>query len=116
MNSHFLRKSVMFSAPMLGLLLAIGGLVQGQSSARKVIKKVEPQYPELLRQRGIGGTVRLKATVRADGTVRDVQIEGGNPILAESSVRAVKQWRYAPGASETTAEVVIHFSDDQQTQ
>lgn len=71
-------------------------------------------YPELLRERGIGGTVRLKVTVRADGTVREVQLEGGNPILAESAIRAVKLWRYEQGESEATAEVVIHFGDSKQ--
>lgn len=104
--------ATLFSATFV--LLCLPG--QAQSAARKVIKKVEPQYPAILRERGIGGTVRLKATVRADGTVRDVKIEGGNPILADAAARAVKDWRYAPGESETTAEVVIHFDEGQQPQ
>lgn len=116
MKLRFARHFFKFSVLLLGPLWLISGPAQAQNSQRKVIKKVEPQYPEILRERGIGGTVRLKATVRADGTVRDVQVEGGNPILAESAVRAVKSWRYAPGESETTAEVVIHFGDEQQPQ
>ncbi|MDE3110822.1 MAG: energy transducer TonB [Acidobacteriota bacterium] len=107
---QFFKLAVLF----LGLLCAISCPAQAQNSQRKVIKRVEPQYPAILRDRGIGGTVRLKATVRADGTVRDVQVEGGNPILTESALRAVKMWRYSPGDSETTAEVVIHFGDASQ--
>jgi TonB family protein len=113
------RSARQFFIPLVCLvaLLWISCLpTQAQSSARKLIKRVEPQYPAVLRDRGIGGTVRLKVTVRADGTVRDVQIQGGNPILAESAVRAVKFWRYAPAESEATADVVIHFANGQQPQ
>ena len=51
---------------------------------------------------GIGGTVRLNAKVLANGTVADVQIMGGNPILADSAAKAVKTWKYAAAASSST--------------
>jgi TonB family protein len=96
------------------LLCSICFPTQAQSFTRKLVTRVEPAYPALLRERGITGTVRLKITVRADGAVRDVQVVGGNPILAESAVRAVKDWRYSPGDTEAVTEVAIHFGDPNQ--
>jgi len=97
--------------PCLLAILALGSFPAGaQTVARKLLNKIEPDYPALLRERNIGGTVKLKATVRADGTVRDVQIEGGNPTLAESAIRAVKLWRYSPGDRETVEDVAITFT------
>ncbi|HJZ66093.1 MAG TPA: energy transducer TonB [Candidatus Acidoferrum sp.] len=80
---------------------------------RKVLKKVEPEYPSVLRDKGIGGTVRLRVTVKPDGTVKDVQILGGNAVLAESASRAVHQWRFAPADHEGPTEVTIHFGTRQ---
>ena len=111
MNLRSVRQFCIASAGVLALLSIACFPTHAQSSARKLIKRVEPVYPTLLRDRGIGGTVRLKVIVRADGTIRDVQVQGGNPILVESAVRAVKLWRYEPGESEATAEVVVHFGD-----
>jgi protein TonB len=110
---HITRRIFTFSILSVALFASTCLPAQVQTSTRRIIKKVEPVYPALLRERGIGGTVRLKVIVRADGTVRDVQVQGGNPILAESAVRAVKEWRYSAGESESTAEVVIHFGNDQ---
>jgi TonB family protein len=60
-----------------------------------------PDYPARLKGRGIGGVVRLKALVLANGTVANVQILGGNPILAACAVNAVMKWKYAPAASSS---------------
>ena len=85
------------------------GIVFSQDNDRKVLKKVDPEYPAVLRDKGIGGTVRLRVTVRADGAVKDVQVVGGNAVLADSATRAVKQWRYVASEKESTVEVSIHF-------
>ncbi|MBS1841160.1 MAG: energy transducer TonB [Acidobacteria bacterium] len=89
--------------------IGTGIVIAQQENDRKVIKKVEPEYPTVLRDKGIGGTVRLRVTVKVDGTVKDVQTIGGNAVLVESATRAVKQWRYAPGEHETVIDVSIHF-------
>jgi TonB family protein len=54
-------------------------------------------------------TVRLKVTIAPNGTVQDVELLGGNPILGEAAMLAVKQWVYAPGRSRTVAEVSVPF-------
>jgi periplasmic protein TonB len=94
-----------------GLLLAILCAAPGhaQEKERKVIKQVEAQYPSILKRRGIGGTVRLRVTVKADGSVKDVEVSGGNAILADSAVEAVKQWKFSPASAETIVNVAVIF-------
>ncbi len=78
-------------------------------SPRRLITRVEPDYPETLKRLGIGGTVRLRVTISAKGNVENVELLGGNPILGESAVAAAKQWVYASGHSRTLTEVSILF-------
>jgi len=87
--------------------LVVGGTANG--AARKLITQVAPLYPETLKLLKIGGTVRLRITIAAKGNVETVQLLGGNPILGESAIAAVKQWVYATANSRTTAEVSVPF-------
>ena len=73
-----------------------------------MVKKVEAQYPSILKRRGIGGTVKLKVIVRGDGTVKDIEVLGGNPALADAAEKAVRQWKFAPGGESTIA-VAVNF-------
>ena len=61
-----------------------------------LIHDVAPQYPPEAGRARIEGTVVLMAVIGKDGTVKDVQIENGLPILAQAAIDAVKQWRYRP--------------------
>jgi TonB family protein len=69
---------------------------ESDAASNRLIHKVEPQYPELARQRKIQGPVVLDVQVLGDGSVGNVQIVSGDPLLADSAIRAVKQWRYEP--------------------
>jgi TonB family protein len=91
-----------------GLLLwpAIG---QAQDATRKVLKKAPVAYPSILKSKGIGGVVRLKVFVKPDGTVRDTEVLGGNPILAESAQKSVMQWKFSSASSETALEISVTF-------
>jgi TonB family protein len=93
------------------LLLIFSCLSPGyaQDPGRKVLKKVAPQYPFILKSKGIGGTVRLKVFIKPDGSVKDTTVLGGNPILAESAQKAVAQWKFSSGGAETTMEVAVVF-------
>jgi len=91
------------------VLLSYPASVHSQEATRKVLKRVEAQYPSILKKRGIGGTVRLRVTVKADGTVRDAEVLGGSAILADSAQKAVKQWIFAPSAVESSVEVAVVF-------
>ena len=96
------------SACVIGLMAAVSG-ANAQVVERKLIKKVPPEYPAVLKEHRIHGIVRLSVIVKADGSVKDIVVIGGNPALVEASVKAVKQWKYAPMDRETTVEVTIQF-------
>ncbi len=78
-------------------------------AARKLISRVEPEYPVILLGNHIGGTVRVKVTIASNGSVEDVVLVGGNPILGEAAIAAVKKWVYAVGRSRTQTDVSIPF-------
>ena len=61
-----------------------------------LIHDVAPQYPPQAGRARIEGTVVLMAVIGTDGTVKDVRIESGLPILTQAAIDAVKQWRYKP--------------------
>jgi len=61
-----------------------------------LVHDVAPQYPPEAGRARIEGTVVLMAVIGKDGTVEDVRIESGLPILAQAAIDAVKQWRYKP--------------------
>ena len=77
--------------------------------ARELLSRVEPVYPGILQSNHIGGTVRLKVTIASNGSVEDVELLGGSPILGEAAMDAVKKWVYAAGRSRTVTEVSIQF-------
>ena len=81
----------------------------GNTAERRLLSSVEPIYPETLQRLGIGGIVRLALTVAPKGNVENVSLLGGNPILAESAILAVKRWIYAVGRSRSTIEVSVPF-------
>jgi TonB family protein len=93
----------------LGVFLSMPATARAQENGRKILKKVAAQYPSILKSKGIGGVVRLRVFIKPDGAVRDTELIGGNPILAESAQKAVIQWKFAPASSETTMEISVVF-------
>lgn len=80
-----------------------------------LIKKVQPNYPQLAKQARIQGQVVLTAEISKDGTIQNLQLVSGHPMLAPAAIEAVKQWRYKPYllngepvAVET--QVIVNFS------
>jgi TonB family protein len=86
---------------------------QNKKPSREVIRAVKPDYPAIVKNARIGGTVRLNAVVLPNGSVARVEILGGNPILAESAARAVMKWKYALGSTQTSEEVVVNFNSNE---
>jgi TonB family protein len=62
----------------------------------KLIKKVEPVYPDEARKAGIEGTVTVEATTDDRGRVQNVKVLRSIPELDQAAVDAVKQWVYEP--------------------
>ena len=76
---------------------------------RKVVRRVAPQYPEVAKKIGLGGTVKVIAIVASDGNVKKVEAVGGSPILVQAAESAVAQWKYVAGA-ESRENVELHFT------
>jgi periplasmic protein TonB len=65
-------------------------------SSGLLIRKVSPNYPPLARQARIQGTVVLQAQISKDGSIQNLQLVSGHPMLAPAAIEAVKQWKYKP--------------------
>lgn len=76
---------------------------------RKLIKKVDPVYPDLARKMNMTGTAKVEVTIATDGSVKDVKTLGGNPVLVQAVEEAVKQWKYASGPEETKKALEFKF-------
>jgi periplasmic protein TonB len=70
----------------------VGGNVQ----AARIVNRVQPVYPPLARQTRISGTVRLHAIISKDGTIQQLEVLSGHPLLQQAALDAVRQWRYQP--------------------
>jgi len=79
------------------------------SSERKVIARVEPEYPDALKRLYIGGVVRVEVLVAPNGMVKSTKLLGGSPILGQSTMKALKQWRYAPAVADEVLTVKFEF-------
>jgi periplasmic protein TonB len=65
-------------------------------SAGLLVRKVNPNYPPLARQARIQGQVLLQAEISKDGSIQNLRLISGHPMLAPAAIEAVKQWRYKP--------------------
>ncbi len=61
-----------------------------------LIRQTQPVYPTIAKAAGVSGTVVLHATIAKNGTIRDVQIVSGSPMLQQAALDAVRTWRYKP--------------------
>ncbi|HZU29186.1 MAG TPA: energy transducer TonB [Bryobacteraceae bacterium] len=91
--------------------IRVGGNVQ----AANLIRKVMPVYPPLAKQARIQGTVRFTAIIGKDGTIQNLQLVSGHPLLVEAARQAVSQWVYKPTMLngepvEVVTQIDVNFS------
>lgn len=72
--------------------IRVGGNVQ----QAKAIYQPKPIYPALAKQARVQGVVRLQAIIAKDGTIQELQVISGPPLLQQAALDAVRQWRYQP--------------------
>ena len=70
--------------------------VGGNVALAKVIKRVVPTYPPIARQARIQDHVILHAIISREGTIQDLRVVSGHPLLREAALAAVRQWVYSP--------------------
>jgi protein TonB len=61
-----------------------------------LLRKIQPAYPPLARQARIQGSVLLQAEISKDGSIQNLRLISGHPMLAPAAIEAVKQWKYKP--------------------
>lgn len=103
------------SAALVGIALsAIPGAVpfasaQQSHALRRVIERAVPTYPDLARRLSLHGIVRIEVSVFSNGNVKSTKVLGGNPVLAQSAIDAVRKWKFEPGPDESTEVVELRF-------
>jgi protein TonB len=70
----------------------VGGNVQES----KLLRRVEPVYPELARQARVSGPVMIEVTVDESGNVSRANVIRGHPLLNDAALDAIRQWKYSP--------------------
>lgn len=72
--------------------IRVGGNVQ----QARLVSQPKPVYPPLAKQARIAGVVKLNAVIAKDGSIMNLSVISGHPLLVQSALDAVKQWRYQP--------------------
>ena len=80
-----------------------------------LIRRVNPAYPPLARQARIQGQVLLRAQISKEGAIENLQLISGHPMLVQSALDAVKQWKYKPyllngEPVEVDTEIQVNFT------
>jgi protein TonB len=70
--------------------------VSGGVTAGLLTKRIQPTYPPLARTARIQGKVLLQAQISKSGDIQNLQVISGHPMLIQSALDAVKQWKYRP--------------------
>jgi protein TonB len=98
------------SKPKPQVRTRVGGDVQ----AAKLIFAPKPEYPAMAKMMRVQGKVRLEAVISADGRIQKLQVLSGHPLLIQSALAAVAQWRYQPtllngDPVEVQTEIEVNF-------
>lgn len=91
------------------VLLQHSSAAQDAASGRRVLVKTPAIYPTLAHSMNIHGVVKVEAQVAPNGTVKNVEVKGGHPLLTQSAVTAVGHWRFEPASHETRELIEIRF-------
>src|SRR5215475_1126620 len=105
------------TSPQKPMRIRIGG----ETAAAQLTNRVQPAYPELARQVRLSGTVRLHAVISKDGSVQQLEVVSGHPLLVQSALDAVRKWKYKPTLLngepvevDTTIDVIYSLNADKE--
>jgi periplasmic protein TonB len=107
---------IISNAPMAVPKVAVQRIRVSQGvTAGLVIKKVNPVYPPLARTARVQGSVLLAAVIGKDGTIQNLHVVSGHPLLQGAAMDAVRQWRYKPyilngEPVEVDTQVTVNFT------
>ena len=83
-------------------------------SAARLIYQPKPEYPELARLARIEGDVLFEAVISKEGTIEELKVLAGPPLLRKAAFDAVRRWRYQPTLLngepvEVLTEITVNF-------
>ncbi len=89
--------------------------VGGQVEQAKLMFQPKPEYPPLAKMARIQGVVRLEAIISKEGTIQDLKMVSGHPLLVKAAMEAVQRWRYQPTLLngepvEVVTEIDVNFT------
>lgn len=108
---HPLHSRRAYAAIIVFALIACVAL-PATAAARRIERRVPPIYPELAKRMHIGGTVRIAATIAADGTVMRAKAVSGNKLLEPAAETAIRKWKFSPGDGPSTENIDINFVEN----
>lgn len=81
----------------------------------RLIRRVEPVYPELAKRARVQGRILIVVTIDEEGNVSELRPVSGHPLMVEAALDAVRQWKYSPTLLNgepvpVTATVTVRFS------
>jgi len=110
----------------------LGGILSSTASAPKLaapqrvrvsqgvsegllVTKVTPPYPPMAKMARVQGSVILQAVISKRGNIENLRVVSGHPMLVQSALDAVKQWRYRPyllngEPVEVETQITVNFS------
>jgi periplasmic protein TonB len=62
----------------------------------RIVRKIQPVYPESARRIRIEGEVVLEGVISSEGRMKDLKVISGHPWLAAAAQDAVSQWQFRP--------------------
>jgi len=89
--------------------------VGGAVAQANLIHQVQPVYPSLAKTARVQGIVEFTAVISTSGTIENLQLVSGHPLLVSAAREAVLQWRYRPTLLngmpvEVITQITVRFS------
>ena len=112
MKSKVVVRGLLLVGALSFTFMAVGAQGSGEQqteAARKVVQRAPAPYPALALSMALQGVVRLEVVVSPDGSVKDVQIKGGHPVLSQAAINSVRRWRWEAAARESHEIVEVKF-------
>ncbi len=109
---HLLRQSAIGVLVLAAMLFLHPVHSHTQGAARKLVNQTAPAYPTLARNLALEGVVKVDALVKADGSVKAVDVKGGHPVLAQAAAKAVLNWKWEAAPRDSHEIVEVRFSPE----
>jgi TonB family protein len=71
-----------------------------REAGKQLLNRIDPDYPESASKARIEGSVRLQAIIATDGSIKELKVLSGHPLLIDSALQAVRKWKYRPFQAE----------------